>query len=250
MARRGAVGLEGIVGPVFAALEVRFPLVGKVLRNAPLIRPRPSDDAVDDPARADAVFLLLQNIRRGEEGFHSVHVGVDAAVAVQDSEFRVPGVAGHPLFFIPEIPVINVQRFLQEFRSSGAAAEEGGGCGEDHKSVGIALFVGEDASVRPAAGVPAAVFYVAELACQSLKGLVGQFFAARVSQETSETVHMHHPAGDPGLPGAVFPWRSVISQIIGAACRGGKTVAEAEKIPGVPAEEVLVLCCVQLILFQ
>ena len=250
MARRGAVGLEGIVGTVFAALKVRFPLVGEVLRNAPLVFPRPSDDAVDDPARADAVLLLLQDICRGEEGLHGVHVGVDTPVAVQDSEFRVPGVAGHPLFFIPEIPVINIQRFIQEFRSSGAAAEEGGGCGEDHKSVGIALFVGEDASVRPAAGVPAAVLYVTELACQALKGLVGQFFAARVSQETSKTVHMYHSAGDPGLPGAVLPGCSVISQIIGAAFRRRKTVAEAEKIPGVPAEEVLVFCCVQLILFQ
>ena len=169
-----AVGLEGIVRTVPVLLQLRNPAAGKMLRDAPAVVFGPAGHPVDDAACADAVWFCSKGVSDGQKRLHRVHIGVKAPVGVQNGEFCVPGVPGEPLRLIPEAQVIEGQRLVQQLFRAVPAGQQGGGGGQDHKCMGIALLGGHNGAIQIAPGVPAAVCTVMELALQSLQRRIGQ----------------------------------------------------------------------------
>ena len=230
MPGRSAEGLEGIIRLFPVALKVRDPVAGEMFRNAPFIIPGPAKHLVDDPACSHTVFFFSRHVRHSEKCLHRVHVGVQAAVAVQDRKFRIPGINAQAFVLSPEAQVIEFKRLIQEFLRSGSSRKDArAGC-QNYKGVRVALFCRKNLTILSQTCIPAAVILIVQFSPESLQCRVGQRFAAFMPQERSQTVYMRHTACNPSLPVSLRPGRTVVSKIIGAASRRRKTMAEAEEI--------------------
>ena len=203
---------------------------------------------VDDTAGTDAVLLVAGDVSGGKEGLDGVHVGVQAAVIVQNGELGVPGVAGQALFLVPEELVIGCQRLVQQLLGAGTAHQNSGGSGQDDEGVGVALLSGQGLAVSGQACVPAAVGGVMELAMQTLQASIDQRFAVLDAQHVGQAVNVDHAAGDIGLTVALDPGSAVVAQIVGATAGRGEAAAEAEQGVADVFHELLVLLGVQLVL--
>ena len=114
--------------------------------------------------------------------------------------------------------------------------------------MGIALLVRKEGSIRPNAGIPAAVSVIMELPPKALKACVGKDLRVLMAKEGAKAVDVCHAGCNPGLPRPVLPGRSVIAEIPGAAARRREPVPEGKEIvPGL-LQESAVLCRADLIL--
>ena len=252
VARRRAVGLELVVLLIRIAVEIRLPVLREVFRNSPAVRGRPSENAGDDLAGADAVFFVLQRIRHRQECFYRMHVCVEAAVVIAVPELRVPGVAGQVFFFVPEIAVEVREGVLQQFFRPGTARKIRGTSRQDHEGVGIALLCGKRRPVRGKSRVPAAVLLVPKLPAEPLEPGIRQcretvLLVSISRKHGSDAVNVGHPAGNPGLARPVLPGRAVIAQVPGAAARRRKSLPEGQKLIPQLTEIFAVFFCIEII---
>ena len=92
VARRGAERPEPVARPVAVVVGQRLPVRGEVLGDAPLPRRGETDEPAADGLGPAQAGCLPGRAVRGQEGFHRVHVGVEAAVGIGLMPALVPGV--------------------------------------------------------------------------------------------------------------------------------------------------------------
>ena len=217
MSRRCTVRLKRIIRlfPVF--LQIRLPVLCIVLRNPPVVVLRPAQHMIDDTARPHPVLLFACRIRHRQKSLHGMHIGIQAAVVVHNRKLRIPVVTGEPFFFIPVVPVIHLQRFLQEFFRLRPSRKISGSPCQDHKGMGITLLSGQMAAPGSQPLIPAVMLFVSQFSPQAFYRRIHQRFTALMSHKGRDTVHMRHTAGHIGLPVFLRPGRSVIPQIPGTS---------------------------------
>ena len=223
------------------AFEVRLPVGGEMLWNAPAVVGRPADHMVDDTARTLAVFLVAGHIGNGKECFGGVHIGIDAAIGVKLGEFRVPSIDGQTDLVIPEMLVVGCQSLFEQLVRVRAADELGGSGGKNHESVGVAdlaCFMG--GAVCGNGRIPSAVFIVMQRTAQAGDGLVNQFCGTRLAVQESQGIHVRHAAGDPRVDVLGQIRIAGIVQPVGATLRGGEIVSEMQELVGFRLEQGMV----------
>ena len=168
MAGRRSIRLELVVRLILIALQIRRPVFGEMLGDSPAVVSGPARHMVDDASCTHPVFLIPGDVRSRQEGFHRMHVGVQASVIIQHGKLRIPGVAGKPFLLVPETEIIQLQRVLQKLLCARPSRQNRRGCRQNHKRMGIALLVWQNAAVRSQTGIPAAVLFIMQLALQAL----------------------------------------------------------------------------------
>ena len=168
VAGRGSIGLELVVRLILVALQIRRPVFGEMLRDSPAVVSGPACYMVDDTSCPHPVFLVPGDIRGCQEGFHRMHVGIQASIVIQHGKLRIPGIAGKTFLLVPETKIIQLQRIFQKLLCPRPSRQNRRGCGQNHKRMGIALFVWQNTAVRSQTGIPAAVLFIMQLALQSL----------------------------------------------------------------------------------
>ena len=121
VADRGAVRLEGVVGPVGVEPEVGHPGVVVVLGDAPLVGARDVGDEAADAIGTHEPRPLARHRRRCEHRLDGVHVRVDAAVRLDGGEGGVPLVDAAPVGVGPEPVEEHPLRLRQQVRRAGEA---------------------------------------------------------------------------------------------------------------------------------
>ena len=217
MSRSCSIWLKLVVRTVFVALQIRYPVTGKMLWNTPVIILRPYQDMVDNSACAYTVFLLPCHIRSCQKRLNRVHIGIQSTVRIKHRKFCIPGIAGKSLFLIPEAQIIECKGIFQQLCCPFSASQHAGRSRQNYKGMGIALLGWNDLIVLSKASIPAAILVIVKLNPKSLQSCICQRLAAFMSQHGTNAVHMCHTACDPGLTVAVLPWSTVISKIIGAS---------------------------------
>ena len=202
---------------------------------------RPVDDVVDDAAGAGAIGLVAGHVRHGQERLDGVHVGVDAAVRVQLGELGVPGVHGQTVLLVPEVRVVGVERFGEQFLGARASDQRGRGGGQDDEGVRVADLARLGGAVRGDGRVPAAVRIVMQRPAQSVERLVDELLGVWLAVDGAERVDVRHAAGDPGLDAVGGVGVAAVVQPGGAAVRGGEAVSEMQQFVAFGLKQVVVL---------
>ena len=138
------VGPEGVRGPVGVVLGQHPPGGVEVLRQPPVALPRPAvHDALDHPDDAGAQLpggplpQRLQRVGGGQHRLDAVHVGVDAAVVRAGRPAGVPLLHGHPGRVVPEVPVPDGERLVQQRPAAGHPRGRGARAREHHEGVHV-----------------------------------------------------------------------------------------------------------------
>ncbi len=247
VSRCGAIWFKRIVRTFSVTLQICFPFLCKMFRYAPVIPFRPGNDMPHNPAGPFPIGFIFECIRRGQKCLYCMHICIHAPVIIQNRKFRIPCITGQPFFLIPELPVINVNGFLQQFFCSFPPRQICGRRRQYDKCMGIALFCGKNAFIRCASRIPAAVLCIMQFTPQALQRFIHKLFAAFVSEKCTQTVDMSHTAGYPCLTVAFCPRCAIISQIVGTAARRRKSAPKTQKILSDILQESSVFRCVNFV---
>ena len=113
MPRCRPVGLKRIIRPILSSIQIGSPVLCKMFRYPPLTVLGPFQHTGDDASGPFPVFLFAGNICRCQKSFHGMHIGVQAAIIIQNCKIRIPCINGKSFFFVPEAKVIKFQSLFQ-----------------------------------------------------------------------------------------------------------------------------------------
>ena len=108
MSRSGSIRFKLVCRLILITFQVRNPVFCKVFRDPPLILGSPGNYMSNDPSGPFPVLLFSQGVCSSQKSFYCMHVGIYSPVIIQDSKLRIPGIAGKPLFLVPEPEVIKL----------------------------------------------------------------------------------------------------------------------------------------------
>ena len=126
--------------------------------------------------------------------------------------------------------VINSHCLFKELLRPRPSGCQCGRCSQDHKSMCITLFIGNNATLLCHTCIPATIFVIVKLSPKTFQRRIHKLSASFMAKHQSQAVYMCHAAGDPGFPVSVLPWCSVIPQIIGTSIWRRKPMSEVQKI--------------------
>ena len=211
VARRDAVGPEGVSRLVAVVVEPRLPGGGVVLRQAPAV---PSglnvDREVDDLQSPLQPPNLTGDVRDGQVGLDRVHGGVDAAVVLGVGEVGGIRLDRHLLRLVPPVAILDRHGVAQQLVSAGPVGGRRGGRGQQHEGMLVALLAGSGVArdapplgvgLRGDRRVPAAIGRVTQGTAQRTHAVVGVAAASRDAHERPQREGEGHAAGDPQLDG-------------------------------------------------
>src|SRR5512133_2633798 len=108
------VRLKLIIRPITVVIELRMPMRIEVLRNPPSLglsefQRHPTCDAQSSLSQS----MITRRVGSGQQGFHSVHIGVDAAIVLEVREVSVPGIDEHARHIVEEPLLPHLERLAQ-----------------------------------------------------------------------------------------------------------------------------------------
>ena len=205
MARRATECAEAVRRVIFVVIRQRIPLGIEVFVNAIMII---SCDVVDNHGshanRAIQPFFVMGDVIDNQEGFHRVHVGIAAAVLFGFAEGFVPGLQAHLLFFAPEVFLNNFNGVIEKFTGFRVTGSDGAGSTQQSKEVLIALFGGIHHALVIHAGIPTAIFFIAQCAVHGFDTVINQRVSARSTHRRSNGINVQHTSGDPQMGAHLF----------------------------------------------
>ena len=211
VARRDAVGPEGVGGLVAVVVQARFPGGGVVLGQAPaVLAGLDVDGEVGDLQGPLQPAHLAGDVGGGQVGLHRVHGGVDAPVVLGVGEVGGIGLHRHLLVLIPPVAVLDLDGVAQQLVGAGPVGGRRGGGGQEHEGVLVALLAGVAVHREaPPLGVglgadrrvPAAVDRVAQGSVEGAHSVVGVAAAAGDPHDRPQGEGEGHAASDPQLDG-------------------------------------------------
>ena len=209
VARRDAVGPEGVGGLVAVVVQARLPGGGVVLGQAPaVLAGLDVDGEVGDLQGPLQPAHLAGDVGSGQVGLHRVHGGVDAPVVLRVGEVGRVGLHRHLLVLIPPVAVLDLDGVAQQLVAAGPVGGRRGGRSQEHEGVLVALLAGvavhRDApplgvGLEADRRVPAAIDRVAQRTVEGAHAVVGVAAAAGDPHERPQGEGEGHAAGDPQL---------------------------------------------------
>ena len=246
VARRDAVGPEGVGGLVAVVVQARFPGGGVVLGQAPAVfAGLDVDGEVGDLQGPLQPTHLTGDVGGGQVGLHRVHGGVDAAVVLGAGEVGGVGLHRHLLALVPPVAVLDLDGVAQQLMGAGPVGGRRGGGGQEHEGVLVALLTGVpvDRDTPPLGvglgtdrRVPAAVDRVAQGAVQGAHAVVGVAAAAGDPHERPQGEGEGHAASDPQLDGMGGVHLAVLTDPPESCrhLRGARVVQQRVRLVGQP----------------
>ena len=246
VARRDAVGPEGVGGLVAVVVQARFPGGGVVLGQAPaVLAGLDVDGEVGDLQGPLQPAHLAGDVGGGQVGLHCVHGGVDAPVVLGVGEVGGVGLHRHLLVLVPPVAVLDLDGVAQQLVAAGPVGCRRGGRGQEHEGVLVALLTGvaihRDAlSLGVGLGadrrVPAAVDRVAQGSVEGAHAVVGVAAAAGNPHECSQGEGEGHATGDPQLNGMGGVHLAVLTDPPESCrhLRGARVVQQRVRLVGQP----------------
>jgi hypothetical protein len=202
----------------------------EVLRNPPSLglgefQRHPTCDAQSPLSQS----MITRRVGSGQQGFHPVHVGIDAAVALEMREISVPGIDEHARHIVEEPLPPHLERLAEQVASAGQPCNRSRRGGKHHKGVGIAGLLIRTVVCVIDAGQPATVPAIPEPAGQAGQGLCCKISIGGPTEQLTEGVDMQHPGGDPCVDGAREIRLSASIQPGSSTQRMRKVAAEVEQ---------------------
>ena len=196
---------EAVRRVIFVVIRQRIPLGIEVFVNAIMII---SGDVVDNHGshanRAIQPFFVVSDVINNQESFHRVHIGIAAAVLFGFAEGFVPGLQAHLLFFAPEVFLNNFNGVIEKFTRFRVTGSDGAGSTQQSKEVLIALFGGIHHALVIHAGIPTAIFFIAQCAVHGFDTVINQRVSARSTHRRSNGINVQHTSGDPQMGAHLF----------------------------------------------
>ena len=246
VARRDAVGPEGVGRLVAVVVEPRFPGGAVVLGQAPaVLAGLDVDREVDDLQRPLQPTHLAGDVGGGKVGLNRVHGGVDAPVVLRVGEVEGIGLDRHLLRLVPPVAVLDRHGVAQQLVGTGPVGGRRCRRSQQHECVLVALLagLGIDRDAAPLGvglgadrRVPAAVGRVAQGTVQGTHAVVGVTPAAGDAHERPQGEGEGHAAGDPQLDGMGEVHLTVLADPpeSGGHLRGARVVQQRMRLVGQP----------------
>ncbi|CGX13288.1 Uncharacterised protein [Salmonella enterica subsp. enterica serovar Typhi] len=160
----------------------------------------------------------MGNVINNQERFDGVHIGVTATVIFRLAKGFVPGLKAHLLFFTPEVFLNHFYGVIQQFSGFRVPGRDGAGRTQQGEEVLITLFRGIHHALIVNAGIPAAVFFIAQRAVQGFDAVIDQIISARSAHRRRHGINVQHTRRDPKMGAHLFFDLPFISQPA-EACR-------------------------------
>ena len=205
MARSTSERAEAVRRVIFVVIWQRIPLGIEVFVNAIMII---SGDVVDNHGshanRAIQPFFVMGDVIDNQEGFHRVHIGIAAAILFGFAEGFIPGLQAHLLFFAPEVFLDNFNGVIEQLARFRMTGSDGAGSTQQSKEMLIALFGGIHHALVIHAGIPTAIFFIAQCAIHGFDTVINQRVSARSAHRRSNGINVQHTSCDPQMGAHLF----------------------------------------------
>ena len=153
-----------------------------------------SGDVVDNHGshanRAIQPFFVMGDVIDNQEGFHRVHIGIAAAILFGFAEGFIPGLQAHLLFFAPEVFLDNFNGVIEQLARFRVTRCDRAGGTQQSEEVLIALFGGIHHALVIHAGIPTAIFFIAQCAVHGFDTVINQRVSARSTHRRSNGINV------------------------------------------------------------